>query len=92
MLINAFLKADLNYCSRKLKNQINRLHERWLRIIYNNNQSTFDELVGRSCIEYPPAEQPHLIVPLSRLLDEYQKPNPQPHYQKGFLILQKTHF
>ena len=30
--------------------------------------------------------------PLSRYTHEYQKPDLQPHYHKGFLILQKRHF
>ena len=52
MLLNAFFKAQFNYNllwtlhSRKLNNRINKLHERCLRITYNNdNLSTFDELL-----------------------------------------------
>ena len=30
--------------SRKLNNKINKLHERCLRIVYNNNTSTYEEL------------------------------------------------
>ena len=31
--------------SRKLNNKINKLHERCLRIVYNNNTSTYEELL-----------------------------------------------
>ena len=51
-LMNAFFKAQFNYCplvwmlhSRLLNNKINRLHERCLRVVYNNNQNTFEELL-----------------------------------------------
>ena len=48
MLMNTSSKAQLNYCplvwmlhSSKLNNRINKLHERCLRIRYNNNPRTF---------------------------------------------------
>ena len=48
LLMNAFFKSQLSYCllswmyfSRKLNTKINRLHERCLRIIYNDNTSSF---------------------------------------------------
>ena len=51
-LMNAFFKAQFNYCpavwmfhSRSLNNKINRLHERYLRIIYNDKHSNFEELL-----------------------------------------------
>ena len=51
-LMNAFFKAQFNYCplvwmlhSRRLNNKINRLHERCLRVVHNNNQSTLQELL-----------------------------------------------
>ena len=49
--MNAFFEVQFNYNpliwplhSRKINNKINRLHERRLRILYNNNLSTFDKL------------------------------------------------
>ena len=33
--------------SREVNNKINHLHERALRIIYNNNISTFEELLEK---------------------------------------------
>ena len=51
ILLNAFLKAQFNYCpiiwvfrSRCLNIAINRLHERYLRMIYNDKISNFEEL------------------------------------------------
>ena len=53
ILINAFFKAQFNYCpiicmfhSRSFNNKFNRLHERCLRIIYNNN-SDFEKLLNK---------------------------------------------
>ena len=50
--MNAFFKSQFNYCplswmfhSRTLSNKINRLHERCLRIIYNDNTSSFTDLL-----------------------------------------------
>ena len=50
--MTAFFKAQFNYCpavwmfhSRSLNNKINRLHERCLRIIYNDKHSNFEELL-----------------------------------------------
>ena len=54
LLLNAFFKAQFNYCpvvwmfhSRSLNNKINRLHERCLRIIYNDKHSNFDVLLEK---------------------------------------------
>ena len=50
--MNAFFKSQFSYCplswmfhSRTLNNKINRLHERCLRIIYNDNTSSFTDLL-----------------------------------------------
>ena len=54
ILINAFFNSQFNYCrviwmfhSRALNNKINRLHERWLRTLYNDKTSTFNELLEK---------------------------------------------
>ena len=54
LLLNAFFKAQFNYCpivwmfhSRSLNSKINRLHERCLRIIYNDKHSNFDVLLEK---------------------------------------------
>ena len=53
-LINAFFKSQFNYCpliwmchDRENNNQINRLHERYLRIIRNDKQSSFNGLLEK---------------------------------------------
>ena len=50
ILMNAFFKLQINYCplvwmccNRSLNTKINRLHERCLRIVYNNKKSSFNE-------------------------------------------------
>ena len=47
--MNAFFKSQFTYCpliwlchSREKNNKINRLHERCLRMIYNDKQSPFN--------------------------------------------------
>ena len=52
ILMNAFFKPQFNYCpavwmfhNRLLNNKINRLHERCLRIIYNDKHSNFEDLL-----------------------------------------------
>ena len=54
ILMNAFFKAQFNYCpiiwmfhSHCLNNKINRLHERCLRMIYNDKISNFEELLNK---------------------------------------------
>ena len=56
-LMNAFFNAQFSYCPlawiihrRKLNNKINKLHLRCLRIIYNKNTSTYEELLE---IDFP---------------------------------------
>ena len=51
ILMNAFFKAQFNYCpiiwmfqSSSLNNKINRLHERCLSIVYNDKHSNFEKL------------------------------------------------
>ena len=50
--MNAFFDSQFNYCSliwmfhsRNLNNKINRLHERCLRVIYNDKTSSFEQLL-----------------------------------------------
>ena len=52
ILMNAFFNAQLNCCptiwmfhSRSPNDKINRLHGRCLRMIYNDKQSNFEELL-----------------------------------------------
>ena len=52
--MNAFVKSQFNYCpliwmfhGRILKNKINKLHERALRIVYREENLTFEQLLER---------------------------------------------
>ena len=51
-IYKSFILSQFGYCplvwmfhSRKLNGRINRLHERALRIVYNDDKSTFNELL-----------------------------------------------
>ena len=52
--MKAFISSEFGYCplvwmfhSRKLNNRINRLHERALRIVYQDFDASFTELLER---------------------------------------------
>ena len=54
ILMYAFFNAQFSYCpltwmfhSRKLNNKINKLHERCLRIVYNNNTPSYEDLLEK---------------------------------------------
>ena len=54
ILMNAFFKSQFSYCplvwmchSRANNGKINRLHERCLRIIYSDKQSSFETLLEK---------------------------------------------
>ena len=54
ILMNAFFTSQFSYCplvwmchSRANNNKINRLHERCLRIVYNDKQSSFNKLLEK---------------------------------------------
>ena len=51
--MKAFVDYQFRYCplvwmfhSRTLNNRINKIHERALRIVFNNNNAIFDELLN----------------------------------------------
>ena len=65
-VMNAFILSQFGYCplvwmfhSRTLNNRINRLHERALRMVYQDSKSSIEELLVRykifyySCKKYP---------------------------------------
>ena len=62
VLMKAFIESQFGYCpliwmfhSRKLNNVINRIHERALRIVYKDQNSTFQELLNKDdsvCIHH----------------------------------------
>ena len=52
--MNVFFKSQFSYCSLSwmfhsatLNNKINRLHERCLRIIYNDNTASFTDVLEK---------------------------------------------
>ena len=52
--MNSFFNSQFNYCplvwmfhSRSIKNKISRLHERVLRIVYNDFKSSFKNLLEK---------------------------------------------
>ena len=45
ILINAFFNAQFSYCPLTWMFHSRKLHERCLRIVYNNNTSTYEELL-----------------------------------------------
>ena len=54
VIMKAFIHSQFGYCplvwmfhSRKLNNRINRIHERSLRVVYNDNVSTFRQLLDK---------------------------------------------
>ena len=54
-IMNAFFKSQFSYCplvwmfhTRKLEKRINHLHERCLRLVYQDNTSSFEELLQRN--------------------------------------------
>ena len=54
IIMKTFVQSQFNYCplmwmwhNRTLNNKINRLHERALRIVYKNNNLTFQELLEK---------------------------------------------
>ena len=54
MIMKAFIESQFGYCplvwmfhSRSLNNKINRIHERALRITYNDKSSSFQKFLGK---------------------------------------------
>ena len=54
LVVNAFYMIQFNYYisiwkyhNSTYNNEINRLHERWLRLIYNDKRSSFEDLLGK---------------------------------------------
>ena len=54
MFMKTFIQSQFNYCplvwmfhNRKLNNKINKLHERALRIVCRNDNSSFQEMLDR---------------------------------------------
>ena len=59
LLVNAFFYSQFNYCqfvwmcnNRTNNNKINCLHERCLRLIYNDKKSSFEDLLQKVSIHH----------------------------------------
>ena len=55
LIMNAFIFSQFGYCplvwifhSRKLNNRIDNIHERGLRIVYRDYESTFQQLLKQN--------------------------------------------
>ena len=55
LIMNAFITSHFSYCplvwmchNRSLNSKINKIHERALRIVFNDNRSTFAELLEKA--------------------------------------------
>ena len=55
LIMNAFISSQFSYCpilwmchSRSLHAQINPIHERALRMVYNDSNSSFEQLLEKS--------------------------------------------
>ena len=55
MIMKAFIESQFGYCllvwmfhSRSLNNKINRIHERAVRITYNDKSSSFQKLLEKN--------------------------------------------
>ena len=74
-LFKAFVESQFKYClivwmfhSRRTNNKINRLHERVLRIVYDDDVSTFDQLLAMDksfCIHHKNIQR--LLIEIARL-------------------------
>ena len=54
LIMRTFIESQFNYCpliwmfhSRELNRKINKLHERALRVVYNNSDLTFQQLLEK---------------------------------------------
>ena len=54
LLLKSFIESQFSYCplvwmfhSRTLNNRINKLHERGIRLVYNDSHLTFEELLSK---------------------------------------------
>ena len=67
-LLNACFSSQCNYCSliwmchiRLLNSKLNRLHERWLILLYNDKQPTFEQPLDKDSCVHISNLQTHVI-------------------------------
>ena len=70
--MKAFVTSQFNYCpliwmfhSRELSNRINRIHERALRLVYQDNSLSFAELLEKD--NSVTIHQRNLLVPATEI-------------------------
>ena len=76
LLVNAFFYSQFNYCqfvwmcnNRTNNNKINCLHERCLRLIYNDKKSSFEDLLQKDgCVSIHHRNLRTLAVELFKVL------------------------
>ena len=76
--MNTFIKVQFNYCfiiwmfhSRSLNNKINRLHERCLRIIYNEKHSNFEKFLNKdNCVSIQYSKIHALAIELYKIAND----------------------
>ena len=86
------------FCGRKSSNHRNHLHERALRIVYNDNQPSFENLLKKDCsvfihhrnirsfeIEIYKIKN-NMSTPIVSEVFEKRNLNYNPHSQPGFLL------
>ena len=81
-IMNAFISSQFSYCpllwmchNRLLHAQINRIHERALRIVYNDNISSFEQLLELSgSIKIPHRNLQLLAIEIFKALNSLSSP------------------
>ena len=75
-IMNAFFNSQFRYCpliwmfhSRLINNKINMLNERCLRIVYSDNQSTFEELLEKDTVSVHQRNLQFLATELYKVLN-----------------------
>ena len=80
-LYNTFIMSNLNYCSliwmlcgKTANNEINNIHKRALRIIFNDYEASFEELLHRNKEQPVHIKNPHRF-PIKGV-DHHKSKNP----------------
>ena len=77
VIMNAFISSQFSYCpliwlchSRSLNTKINKIHERTLRIVYNDNSSSLDVLLEKSTsVKFPHRNLQQLAIEIYKVFN-----------------------